>query len=1456
MGTEITFRRGSTDPTSGSGLTLAEPAFNTTLKTFHIGLGHGVTAAWVGAPISGLSADIAAGITYKIPTLAAVKNYVTGTSITNYVSSFNGLTGAVTGVSSFNGATGAVTGASLGANTFTGTQTLTAGLTTSYLYSSGGSTFASTLQVNGGATFSGRTDFAGSNNFATGLSAAGTLNTTSNIKFNGTAAKSIRTTQAPLTITGITSGVALGSSNSVVFGVQATDPLKLYSATGVVEINQDNLINPYTTSIKLFTLDNSETNASVNIVPTTYFTADRTLSIQDASGTIALTSQLMGTVNGSTAATTAVTSFNGRTGAVQGVSAAVAGDGIAVSGATGAVTITNTGVTRAVAGTGISVSGATGSVTITNIGVQSFNGNTGSVQGVSAAIAGTGISVSGATGSVTITNTGVQSFNGNTGSVTGASLGANTFTGLNTFSAGITTAYIYASNGSTFGGTLQVNGGATFSGTVNGATATFNRLLTASGGISASGGMTLDGGTVWHSRNDGITSGLDAGLVHGVCGSRFLENLQTGLLYGGLISVNAGNTAQVDISAGAGIVVSPGASLSAYPIPTVTPVTWAAKTGVTLSGLTSSDETWLAIDTSGNLVQTNVAFTDAQYSSQIPLGAALHLSRTYIQLVKVYPHVSYAQPEQFDPFIRAFGNLKLSGHEVTANGANLNVNRSAGKAYAMGRNYKNDPNNPNIVTDTNATPVSTIYRFYRDGSGAFTTVINSTVDPTKYDDGTGTLATTTPAKFTIQRLFYLPNEPSLLGVYYGRQEYNSISDAQANIPFESFSESESSATQGVFCGWLIVRGNATLLNDTAEAKFVNAGLFRNTSNIGGGGLAIASIDDLSDVTTTTPSNNQVLRWNSGTAQWVNSDVSSLAVSSFNGLTGAVQGVCAAIGSTYLTVSGSTGSVTFTNTGVQTFNGLTGAVTGVTVGGANTFTALNTFNAGITTAYIYASNGSTFGGTLQVNGGATFAATANFTNGLTSSGSIQFRGTTQKNIRSTQAPIFIQGITSGTAASYNSITLPVNTSALLLGSASGNVNIVNNNSTAAVPGLRILTDDQDFIGSFGTVIKPISYATAERTQTLQDASGTLALTSQLMGTVNGSTAATTAVTSFNGLTGAVTGASLGANTFTALNSFNAGISAAGGVTFAGTFSGATGSFSRLLTASEGISAAGGVTFAGNVTAKSTLYTDTIQAIGTQINIANVASGRIAFGDFDSNGNSTFVFIRDSTSTLYISNPFGNVSIGDPNNVDSGYALVYNSAAGYLDGGNSSLTNFSTGSFSGLLTASAGISAAGGVTFAGTFSGATGSFSKLLTTSAGISAAGTTAANFNGLVDMSFNTLFEPTLRYYNEVLASPAISANVLTLDLSTAQMFTVSLNANITTLTISNTPATANRSIGFTLIFTADGTARSVTWGAAVKWANNDPPALTSTNGKKDILSFVSPDGGTNWYGFIGGLNF
>jgi hypothetical protein len=76
------------------------------------------------------------------------------------------------------------------------------------------------------------------------------------------------------------------------------------------------------------------------------------------------------------------------------------------------------------------------------------------------------------------------------------------------------------------------------------------------------------------------------------------------------------------------------------------------------------------------------------------------------------------------------------------------------------------------------------------------------------------------------------------------------------------------------------------------------------------------------------------------------------------------------GSTFISVSGSTGSVTITNTGVQTFNGLTGAVTGVTVGGTNVFTSLNSFNAGVSASALTVSGGATFSGNVYLGDSAT------------------------------------------------------------------------------------------------------------------------------------------------------------------------------------------------------------------------------------------------------------------------------------------------------------------------------------------------------------------------------------------------------------------------------------------------------------------------------------------------------
>ena len=462
-------------------------------------------------------------------------------------------------------------------------------------------------------------------------------------------------------------------------------------------------------------------------------------------------------------------------------------------------------------------------------------------------------------------------------------------------------------------------------------------------------------------------------------------------------------------------------------------------------------------------------------------------------------------------------------------------------------------------------------------------------------------------------------------------------------------------------------------------------------------------------------------------------VRNSTVTSFNGATGAVQGVSAAIGSTYLTVSGSTGSVTFTNTGVQTFNGLTGAVTGVTVGGTNVFTALNTFNAGISASALTVSGGVTF---TENFSGATgsFSRLLTASAGISAAGGVTFAGTLQGTTSS-----FTGLVSSTTGFSGSGTNLTGNASGLTAGTATA-VNISASNTAT--------------------------------TQYLVFASG-------------------------------VGGKTLGIDSTTSPL----------------TYVPSTGSLSVGSSTSSSLSA-------------TSVNTTTIYGPNTDaLTLTNNGSG---------------VAIEDSGGgVISITNSLANINLDSPN------SIVIGDISGVAGGGIVTISDNA-----GTCTITALDFYAGYANLTGTLTGVTANFTGLNTFSAGISAAGTTAATFNGTVNCNSSTVYKPTLRYYNEVLASPAITANVLTLDLTTAQMFTVSLNANITTFTITNTPATANRSIGFTLIFTADGTARTVTWGAAVKWANNDPPALTSTNAKKDILSFVSPDGGTTWYGFIGGLNF
>lgn len=108
--------------------------------------------------------------------------------------------------------------------------------------------------------------------------------------------------------------------------------------------------------------------------------------------------------------------------------------------------------------------------------------------------------------------------------------------------------------------------------------------------------------------------------------------------------------------------------------------------------------------------------------------------------------------------------------------------------------------------------------------------------------------------------------------------------------------------------------------------------------------------------------------------------------------------------------------------------------------------------------------------------------------------------------------------------------------------------------------------------------------------------------------------------------------------------------------------------------------------------------------------------------------------------------------------------------------------------------------------------------------------------------------------YTETVGNPVITSNILTLDLSTAGTFEVNVNANINTMNITN-PAPVGKVSTIIIIFNYQATTYTVTWPVSFRWSGGSAPILTNTDGKRDIFTAFTTDGGTTYNAFVSGLN-
>lgn len=454
---------------------------------------------------------------------------------------------------------------------------------------------------------------------------------------------------------------------------------------------------------------------------------------------------------------------------------------------------------------------------------------------------------------------------------------------------------------------------------------------------------------------------------------RWLEGmLTTGLLHGGVLSTATGSTT-FSITSGSGLILSYNASTGSDLYPTINHVQWPAYVSQSLTYITSSLITYIGINPTGGIIQQTSPFTLTTDSDYITIGRVLHQSGSVTNGVSTQPNVSYGNNHWQDDFMRAFGPLKVSGHILAASGSTLGITKTAGDSYIIGKNYTTNPNNPNNITSANdtAVTVSKIYRAYVSGSTLrLDTNTNNTgyttIDPTKYNNN-GVTGSVGASDASIQRVYWYPNSTSrAFTVYYGSATYadppggtNALDVAQQNIASENFVEGENTAGAAILVGYILVLGSATDLSNTAQARFIQAGVSRGAGAGGGGGVTVGA--------TTAAGLDTYVQFNDGGSTFggdagltynKTTDTLSGVVAQFTTITGSAYSGGSFAGTTvsgttaqFTTISGSTitgsnitlagdiavngGDITTTST---TFNLVTGSAT--TVNFAQSATTLN------------------------------------------------------------------------------------------------------------------------------------------------------------------------------------------------------------------------------------------------------------------------------------------------------------------------------------------------------------------------------------------------------------------------------------------------------------------------------------------------------------------------------------
>jgi hypothetical protein len=306
--------------------------------------------------------------------------------------------------------------------------------------------------------------------------------------------------------------------------------------------------------------------------------------------------------------------------------------------------------------------------------------------------------------------------------------------------------------------------------------------------------------------------------------SELAENtMSTGIAEGGEITANGVDPTAADITAVHAFIVD---DITDPLNPVIIEITEPARTVQLDAAAQLRGLTWWLMDGTGALIQQATFPTELERRQFVVIGRTFFnpLIGQIIGSKSIHTMLRQQGPQLVD-LMEALGAFSIAGNIITPVAGTLQFNKSAGAVFIHSIAEDTTPWNPH----EGPTPVQTPASFRRLlQTTAVPGPIVNTIDPANYDVG-GVL---TPVgggvnSSTIQRVFITPADNTIdqISVEYGQTVYSSLTNAVDNVGVGTFTPNPGLAALSALIGYIAVTRTATNLNDTTQARFINASKF-------------------------------------------------------------------------------------------------------------------------------------------------------------------------------------------------------------------------------------------------------------------------------------------------------------------------------------------------------------------------------------------------------------------------------------------------------------------------------------------------------------------------------------------------------------------------------------------------------------------------------------------------------